>query len=137
MVRFPMSFTLDHEMPRTYRRALLPVLLASFVLASLAWAFHAVLVKAVPAVDGTVATAPTELTLWFNERPDPSLSNIRLLAPDSSVVLVSGTHAVADSMALMTVVRGPLTPGMYTVTYRTAGPDGHVMRGSYKFTYQP
>ncbi len=119
---------------RTYRRALLPVLLASL---SVAWAFHAVLVKAVPAVDGTVTVAPTELTLWFNERPDASLSNIRLIAPDSSVVLVTGTHAVADSMAVMTVVRGPLTPGKYTVTYRTAGPDGHVMRGSYKFTYQP
>lgn len=124
-------------MSRTYRRALLPVLLASLAFVSLAWAFHAVLVKAIPAVDATVAVAPTELTLWFNERPDASLSNIRLIASDSSVVLVSGTHAVADSMALMTVVRGPLTPGKYTVTYRTAGPDGHVMRGSYKFTYQP
>jgi copper resistance protein C len=121
-------------MPRTYRRALLPVLLASL---SLAWAFHAVLVKAVPAVDGTVTAAPTELTLWFNERPDASLSNIRLIAPDSTVILVGGTHATADSMAVMTVVRGPMTPGKYTVTYRTAGPDGHVMRGSYKFTYQP
>ena len=124
-------------MYRILRRALLPVLLASFVIAPLAWAFHAVLVKAVPAIDGTVTAAPTELTLWFNERPDASLSNIRLLAPDSSVILVGGAHGTADSMALMTVVRGPMTPGKYTVTYRTAGPDGHVMRGKYQFTYQP
>lgn len=124
-------------MSRTYRRALLPVLLASLAFVSLAWTFHAVLVKAVPAVDGSVAVAPTELTLWFNERPDAALSNIRLLAPDSSVILVSSTHAVADSMAVMTVVRGPMAPGKYTVTYRTAGPDGHVMRGKYQFTYQP
>lgn len=124
-------------MSRTYRRALLPVLVASLSFASLAWAFHTVLVKAVPAIDGTVTAAPTELTLWFNERPDASLSNIRLLAPDSSVVLVGGTHATADSLALMTTVRGPMTAGKYTVTYRTAGPDGHVMRGKYQFTYQP
>jgi methionine-rich copper-binding protein CopC len=124
-------------MSRTYRRALLPVLVASLSFATLAWAFHAVLVKAVPAVDGTVIAAPTELTLWFNERPDASLSNIRLIAPDSSVVLVGGTHATADSMSVMTTVRGPMTPGKYTVTYRTAGPDGHVMRGKYQFTYQP
>jgi len=52
-------------------------------------------------------------------------------------VLVGGTRAAADSMAVMAAVRGTLTPGKYTVTYRTAGPDGHVMRGSYKFTYQP
>jgi methionine-rich copper-binding protein CopC len=124
-------------MSRTYRRALLPVLVASLSFVTLAWAFHAVLVKALPAVDGTVTTAPTELTLWFNERPDAALSNIRLLAPDSSAVLVSGTRAAADSMAVMTTVRGPMTPGKYTVTYRTAGPDGHVMRGKYQFTYQP
>ncbi len=124
-------------MYRILRRAVVPMFVATVAFASLAWAFHAVLVKAIPAVDATVAVAPTELTLWFNERPDASLSNIRLLAPDSSVILVGGAHATADSMALMTVVRGPLTPGKYTVTYRTAGPDGHVMRGSYKFTYQP
>ena len=124
-------------MYRILRRAVVPMFVATVAVASLAWAFHAALVKAIPAVDATVAAAPTELTLWFNERPDASLSNIRLLAPDSSVILVSGTHAIADSMALMTVVRGPMTPGKYTVAYRTAGPDGHVMRGSYKFTYQP
>ena len=125
-------------MSRTHRRALLPVLVASLSFASLAWAFHAALVKALPAVDGTVAAAPTELTLWFNERPDATLSNIRLIAPDSSTVLVSGTRAVAaDSMALVTTVRGPMAAGKYTVTYRTAGPDGHVMRGKYQFTYQP
>ena len=124
-------------MYRILRRAVVPLFVATVAVTGLAWAFHAVLVKAIPAVDATVAVAPTELTLWFNERPDASLSNIRLIAPDSTVVLVGGAHTTADSMAVMTVVRGPMSPGKYTVTYRTAGPDGHVMRGKYQFTYQP
>ena len=124
-------------MLRTARRALMPALIASLVLASAAWAFHATLVKALPAIDGTVAAPPTTLTLWFNERPDLALSNIRLRGPDSALVATSAPRAGADTMALLTEVRGALTPGVYTVLYRTAGPDGHVMRGSYKFTLQP
>ena len=124
-------------MLRTLRRATLPALIASLLVASAAWAFHASLVKALPAIDGTVATAPTTLTLWFNERPDVALSNIRLRGPDSVLVLTTAPRAVADTLALLAEVRGTLAPGLYTVQYRTAGPDGHVMRGSYKFTLQP
>ena len=124
-------------MLRTLRRALAPALIASLLVASAAWAFHATLVKALPAVDGTVTAAPTTLTLWFNERPDVGLSNIRLRGPDSVLVVTSAPRAAADSMAIISEVRGTLAPGIYTVQYRTAGPDGHVMRGSYKFTLQP
>ena len=124
-------------MYRLFRRALLPVLLVSLTVTSLAWALHTVLVKATPAIDGTVKTAPTDLTLWFNERPDLSLSNIRLRGPDSVMVELGGVKAGADSTALTVPVRGTMKPGKYTVLYRTAGDDGHVMRGSYSFTFQP
>jgi len=125
-------------MLRTLRRAALPAIIASLVVAPLAWALHTALTKALPAIDGTVAVAPTELTLWFNERPDVSLSNIRLQSPDSTVTIpLAGTKAGPDSLSLTAQVRGPMTPGKYTVLYRTAGNDGHVMRGKYQFTFQP
>ena len=124
-------------MLRTIRRALAPALIATVAVALLTAAYHASLTKALPAVDGTVVVAPTELTLWFSERPDLPLSNIRLLGPDSVSVPVTAPRAAADSMAIMTTVRGTLAPGKYTVRYRTAGPDGHVMAGKYSFTYQP
>jgi methionine-rich copper-binding protein CopC len=124
-------------MNRTIRRALLPALIATVTVASLAWALHTTLVKAVPAIEGTVTTAPTELTLWFNERPDVSLSNIVLQGPDSIKIETSGTRAATDTLALTALVRGTMKPGKYTVLYRTAGSDGHVMRGKYQFTFQP
>jgi len=115
----------------------MPVLLASALVTTFAWAVHTVLVKATPAVDGTVSTAPTDLTLWFNERPDLSLSNLRLRAADSSMVELGAVKAGTDSTALTVPVRGTLKAGKYTVLYRTAGDDGHVMRGSYSFTFRP
>ena len=124
-------------MSRVLHRAFWPVLLASLTVASAAWAFHASLVKAMPAIDGSVNAAPTCVTLWFNERPDVVLSNIRLTGPDSASIPVSAPRAGTDSLALTSLVRGALTAGKYTVFYRTAGPDGHVMRGKYQFTYQP
>jgi methionine-rich copper-binding protein CopC len=124
-------------MLRQLRRALMPALLASLTITPLVWALHTVLVKAVPAVDGTIKTAPADLTLWFNERPDLSLSNIRLRAPDSSMVELGAVKAGTDSTAISVPVRGTLKPGKYTVLYRTAGDDGHVMRGNYSFTFQP
>jgi len=124
-------------MLRALRRAFLPVLLASLGVTSLVWALHTALVKATPAIDGTVTAPPADLTLWFNERPDLSLSNIRLRAPDSSYAELGGVKAGTDSTALTVPVHGTLKPGKYTVLYRTAGDDGHVMRGSYSFTLQP
>src|ERR1041384_6324765 len=121
-------------MYRALRRALPPVLLATVGVTSLAWALHTVLVKAPPAIDGTVTAPPTDLTLWFNERPDLSLSNIRLRAPDSTYVELGAVKAGTDSTALTAPVHGTMKPGKYTVLYRTAGDDGHVMRGSYSFT---
>ena len=118
------------------RRALAPVLRVARVTGLAAARFHVTLLRAVPAVDTTVATAPATLSLWFNERPDPALSSLRLLGPDSALVTL-GAVARADSMGLTAAVRGPLAPGAYTVLWRTAGPDGHVMRGRYAFRYQP
>ena len=125
------------KMSRILRRALVPALIATVTAASLAWALHTTLVKAVPAIDGTITTAPTELTLWFNERPDVSLSNIVLQGPDSIKIETGSTKAHTDTLALTALVRGTMKPGKYTVLYRTAGSDGHVMRGKYQFTLQP
>ena len=124
-------------MLRRARRALLPALLASAAITSLAWALHTVLVKATPAIDGIVKTAPVDLTLWFNERPDLTLSNLRPRAPVSTLVEQGAVKAGTDSTAITVPVRGTMKPGKYTVLYRTAGDDGHVMRGSYSFTFQP
>lgn len=124
-------------MLRFTRRALAPALLASLAVVPTVWAFHATLVKATPGIEGTIGAPPTELTLWFSERPDVTLSNIRLMGPDSVSIPVGAPRAGPDTLALTSPVRGTLAAGKYTVLYRTAGPDGHVMRGRYQFVYQP
>ena len=47
---------------------------------------HTHLVKAEPAVDGTITEAPKQVRLWFNERPEVALSSAALLSSDSAPV---------------------------------------------------
>jgi methionine-rich copper-binding protein CopC len=41
---------------------------------------------------------------------------------------------IHDDKSLMATVPGPLADGAYTVTWRSAGDDGHAMRGDFAFT---
>jgi methionine-rich copper-binding protein CopC len=87
-------------------------------------------------IDSTVHRSPNRVELWFAERPDLGLTTIRLrLSEDSTKLFKLGeVKAGADPHAAAATVPSPLPPGGYTVVYRTAGVDGHVVRGSYRFT---
>lgn len=103
-----------------------------------AWTMHNHLVKASPAIDGTIKAPPTEVRLWFAEKPERGVSNIRVIAAaDSAVVAVGSVKATDDSLSLAAPVSGAMTPGAYLVVYRTAGADGHAIRGRYTFTLNP
>jgi hypothetical protein len=97
---------------------------------------HNRLVRAAPGVDATVTAAPTAIVLWFSERPDVALSAIRLRpAQDTTREMPTGKVAPGpDSNAIAVALTGPLPGGSYLVAYRTAGDDGHVVRGQYRFT---
>jgi methionine-rich copper-binding protein CopC len=104
--------------------------------AASAGTWHNRLVKAEPGIDSTVHRSPNRVELWFAERPDLGLTTIRLrLSEDSTKLFKLGeVKAGADPHAAAATVPSPLPPGSYTVVYRTAGVDGHVVRGSYRFT---
>ncbi len=100
-------------------------------------AFHARLVKAEPALDATVTEKPSQVRLWFNEAPDAKLSSGTLTSADSTinVKLVFGTTDNPNSVT--SPLEAELTPGAYTVRWRTVSKDGHGIRGTYQFTFQP
>lgn len=98
---------------------------------------HTHLEKAEPAVDGTVATAPTQVRLWFNERPEVALSGATLLKADNSPVAVVKLAATDDTLSVGGAIPVTLTPGKYVVAWKTGSRDGHVVRGRYTFTFDP
>jgi copper resistance protein C len=98
---------------------------------------HAHLKAAVPAVDGTVAEAPTELDLSFSEALELKFSGLRLTGPDKAEIPTSGAMLMDDDTLYMVSLPAGLKPGVYKVEWHALAKDGHKTQGSYNFTVKP
>ncbi|WP_250031209.1 copper resistance CopC family protein [Paractinoplanes maris] len=96
-----------------------------------AWA-HAQLVAAAPTRDATLTTAPTEVTLTFNEQLNPDFTTI-VLSDAARQRLAASAPQVSGPTGTIRLSTPP-TNGDYTVAYRVVSTDGHTVQGSYEFT---
>lgn len=96
--------------------------------------FHNELTKSTPAADATVAGSPTTIRLWFAEKVEPKFSSITLLKPDSTKIEIGKPRATDDAKSIISDVPTRLPAGGYLIRWRTAGTDGHAVRGSFKFS---
>lgn len=101
------------------------------LLAVPAWA-HMALSKAAPSDKATVTTAPTQVQLWFTQKPDMAVSKIVLSGTGGEVKL--GAFKLVDERSLIAPIEGSLTDGVYTIAWQSAGDDGHVQKGQVSFT---
>jgi methionine-rich copper-binding protein CopC len=115
--------------------ARLAALAAGFVL--LTGMYHNHLVKSTPASGERLTASPSEIKLWFNERPEIAFTSVTLLRADSTKIVTIKAVATADSMAVSAPLPSPLAPGSYLITWRTASKDGHAIRGTYGFSIAP
>jgi len=99
--------------------------------------FHNHLVKSTPGAGDTLAASPTEIRLWFNERPEIAFTSVTLLRSDSTKIVTIKAMATADSMEVSAPLPATLAPGSYLITWRTASRDGHAIRGTYGFSIAP
>ncbi|MEU4552008.1 hypothetical protein EV382_2415 [Micromonospora violae] len=111
--------------------AVLAVLVAVLVPANPAWA-HNSLRTATPAQGATLPSAPTEVTLEFRQRLDPTFSTI-VLTDAAKRKLPTGEPVVTGATSTVQVTEA-LPNGTYTVAYRVVSVDGHPVQGSYPFT---
>jgi putative copper export protein/methionine-rich copper-binding protein CopC len=111
------------------------VVLALAVLVTPALLFaHARLVKSTPAANAKLTTSPTALTLWFSERPELRFTKIELLDSLNAPVSIGAVAVVpGETMAMTAPVPTTLGNGKYTVSWRTAGADGHPLTGKFSF----
>lgn len=107
------------------------ILALAFVLVASFAAAHMNVVKSAPAADSTVTKAPSSIQIWFTQVPDVAVSKLTMTGPDGDVPL-NGLHAMEKS--LMAMVGGKMADGSYTVSWQTAGDDGHIQRGELAFT---
>jgi methionine-rich copper-binding protein CopC len=115
-------------------RLLLGALAGALLVPSL-W-FHTHLTRSNPTADSTVP-APAQVELWFSERPERAVSRIVLFGPDSSRTVLPLVAASSDTLLIAGRVPATLTPGAYTIEWRTASDDGHPARGRFGFTVAP
>ena len=118
--------------PNFFRlRDLLTAFLLACAFAALALA-HNKLMKSEPAAGAVLKTPPARVEIWFAEKPDPAVSKRAVEGPSGAVEMGlphanGGTSIAAD-------FKGKVTDGQYVVNWQTAGDDGHVSKGDFKFT---
>lgn len=98
---------------------------------------HALLRKAVPPVGGTVATAPTEIDLFYSEGVEPSLSRVSVHDAAGTAYETGEVHTAPDNNKELVVGLKPLPAGAYTVEWHATSVDTHKTEGRYRFTVAP
>jgi methionine-rich copper-binding protein CopC len=87
--------------------------------------------KTAPVTDSTVTMLPKMVQVWFNEAPDIKVSKMTLTGPSGPVEL-EAPKVMGNSLGA--VIKGALGDGTYTVTWQSAGDDGHMQKAEFKFT---
>ena len=107
-------------------------LLLAAVLPGPVWA-HANLEQADPSPGSALEQAPKQLRLSFTEATDGSFSRVQVLnAKGEQVDHGDSRVAPDDPRALVVSLRDDLSPGVYTVAWRTlSAVDGHTVNGAY------
>jgi methionine-rich copper-binding protein CopC len=105
--------------------ALLVLLLALPALA------HAELVSSTPEDGATLATPPTVVEVRFSEGLDAAKSSLRLVGPEGEVAR-GGLNR--DGGRVLRIDDLALAAGAYTVRWTIGSEDGHVERGTLRFT---
>ncbi|HEY7400858.1 MAG TPA: copper resistance protein CopC [Actinomycetota bacterium] len=95
---------------------------------------HAYLQRSTPSDGERLDHAPTEVTLVFSERPDPSLSSVAVLnAAGAEVQSGRATNVPGETLALR-VALPDLPDGVYTVSWQVVSQvDGHQTSGTFAF----
>lgn len=116
----------------------LALAVALFASASV-FAAHMTLDKTFPADKATITTSPQQIQLWFSAAPTLAVSNITVTGPSGKVELgklALGKSGDAPDRSLVAEIKGTLAAGKHTVAWRTSGNDGHILTGSFEFTFK-
>jgi methionine-rich copper-binding protein CopC len=91
---------------------------------------HAHLDHANPPVDGTVATAPQEVALFYTQILEPAFSKVEVT--DSGGARVDDGNAQVSGNTMRIGLK-PIGPGSYTVHWHALSVDTHSTEGAFTF----
>jgi len=126
----PMSGCRETALPalRLIRVLLAVPLLA---IASIPAGAHAILLRSMPAIGGSIPAGAVAMELHYNSRIDAGRSRLTLIRADrSQSVLPILPDPAPDVLRTDTT----LAPGAYVVRWQVLAIDGHITRGDVPFT---
>lgn len=94
---------------------------------------HARLTKSTPAANARLTVVPAMIRLWYSEAPEIALTRVSLTDSAGHVIKVSAVECDESKLAVHVAIAGTLSPGRYTVGWKTAASDGHPSQGTFVF----
>ena len=95
---------------------------------------HAHLVRATPAVGGTVHMPPSEVTLRFSEKLEAAFCSV-VVRDSTGKQVDKGDGAVdkGDRTLMRVMLQQPVAPGVYKVEWKVMSADTHKIDGNFTF----
>jgi copper resistance protein C len=122
---------------RLVTRIAVAVLVAAVPLVAGAAALHLKLSRSEPMANQRLAASPTQIKLWFTQRPELTVTSIKIRsgidAAATERALAPLARAAAAGSPITAQVGAALAPGHYEVVWRTMARDGHVLNGTIPF----
>jgi methionine-rich copper-binding protein CopC len=119
-------------------RRLLP-LVVLIVTSAVVVSAHLKVDKTFPMSGSTVTTAPARIQVWFSQAPTVAVTGLTLEGAAGKIELGKVAAGMAEGKADHSVVAsivGTVAPGVYTVSWKTSGADGHILTGTFEFTFK-
>jgi methionine-rich copper-binding protein CopC len=86
-----------------------------------------------PEAGATVAAAPQEVSIEFDDSLEPAFSSITVTDAHGKPVTDGSSAVDATNKKRMKVALASLAPGSYTVAWVAVADDGHRTQGHYTF----
>lgn len=94
---------------------------------------HATLQSSDPQSGSTLAKAPSQVRLKFNEALEPAFSKIKLTGPRNSAIPVAAAVVDKADPSVLTAPLPALPAGEYHVLWSAMARDGHKVKGEITF----
>lgn len=107
---------------------------AASVFASPFASAHASLKSSDPLAGSTVATAPKQISLTFNEKIEQAFSTVSVNDSTGKAMTTAKAQVDAANPVVLRLDTPALAAGAYTVKWAVAGHDGHRRTGEFSFT---
>ncbi len=98
---------------------------------------HLKLSRSEPTANARLTKSPTEIRLWFTQRPELTVTAIKIRSGAGATAveraLAPLARAAATNSPITVPVGAALVAGHYEIVWRTMARDGHVLNGVIPF----